>query len=168
MQSHERCSVVEVMGRHAGFLALYVGLAVGATAVLIPEVELDFERDVITPIQKARLAGSTHFMIVVAEGAGKATKIGAQIRDTLGIDPRVTILGHIQRGGSPTARDREMASRMGYTAVMAMAEGRFNSIVGTQNGYLVEIPIEEALQMEKHLQMDRYEVLEALQTNLPG
>ena len=168
MQSHERCSVVEVMGRHAGFLALYVGLAVGATAVLIPEVELDFERDVITPIRKARLSGSTHFMIVVAEGAGQATKIGAQIRDALGIDPRVTILGHIQRGGSPTARDREMASRMGYTAVMALAEGRFNQIVGTREGYLVEIPIEEALQMEKHLQMDRYQVLEALQTNVPG
>lgn len=168
MQSHERCSVVEVMGRHAGFLALYVGLAVGATAVLIPEVELDFERDVITPIRKARLAGNTHFMIVVAEGAGHATKIGAQIKDTLGIDPRVTILGHIQRGGSPTARDREMASRMGYTAVMALAEGRFNQIVGTREGYLVEIPIEEALKMEKHLQMDRYQVLEALQTNIPG
>ena len=168
MQSHERCSVVEVMGRHAGFLALYVGLAVGATAVLIPEVGLDFQRDVVAPIQKARLAGSTHFMIVVAEGAGKATEIGKQIHETLGIDPRVTILGHIQRGGSPTARDREMASRMGYTAVTALAEGRFNSIVGTREGYLVEIPIEEALQMEKHLQMDRYEVLEALQTKIPG
>ena len=167
MQSHERCSVVEVMGRHAGFLALYVGIAVGATAVLIPEVELDFQRDVVAPIQKARLSGSTHFMIVVAEGAGKATEIGAQIHETLGIDPRVTILGHIQRGGSPTARDREMASRMGYAAVTAMAEGRPGSIIGTQDGRLVEIPIEEALQMQKHLQMDRYEVLEALQNTGP-
>ena len=164
MQSHERCSVVEVMGRHAGFLALYVGLSVGATAVLIPEVGLDFQRDVVVPIQKARLNGNTHFMIVVAEGAGKATEIGKQIRDTLGIDPRVTILGHIQRGGSPTARDREIASRMGYAAVTAMAEGRFNMILGTHEGYLVEIPIEEALKMEKHLQMDRYQVLEALQS----
>ena len=164
MQSHERCSVVEVMGRHAGFLALYVGLSVGATAVLIPEVGLDFQRDVVVPIQKARLNGNTHFMIVVAEGAGKATEIGKQIRDTLGIDPRVTILGHIQRGGSPTARDREIASRMGYAAVTAMAEGRFNMILGTHAGYLVEIPIEEALKMEKHLQMDRYQVLEALQS----
>ena len=164
MQSHERCSVVEVMGREAGFLALYVGLSVGATAVLVPEVKFDFHRDVVIPIQKARLNGNTHFMIVVAEGVGKTTDIGRQIRDTLGIDPRVTILGHIQRGGSPTARDREIASRMGYTAVTALAEGRFNSIVGTQDGYLVEIPIEEALKMEKHLQMDRYEVLEALQS----
>ena len=167
MQSHERCSVVEVMGRHAGFLALYVGLSVGATAVLIPEVELDFQRDVVAPIQKARLNGSTHFMIVVAEGSGKATEIGAQIHETLGIDPRVTILGHIQRGGSPTARDREIACRMGYAAVTALAEGRGNSVICTQEGRLVEIPIEEALKMEKHLQMDRYEVLEALQTRMP-
>ena len=167
MQSHERCSVVEVMGRHAGFLALYVGLSVGATAVLIPEVELDFQRDVVAPIQKARLNGSTHFMIVVAEGSGKATEIGAQIHETLGIDPRVTILGHTQRGGSPTARDREIACRMGYAAVTALAEGRGNSVICTQEGRLVEIPIEEALKMEKHLQMDRYEVLEALQTRMP-
>ncbi len=166
MQSHERCSVVEVMGRHAGFLALYVGIAVGATAVLIPEVDLDFQRDVVAPIQRARLSGSTHFMIVVAEGSGKATDIGRQIRDELGIDPRVTILGHIQRGGAPTARDRETASRMGYAAVNALAEGRFNQIIGTRDGRLKEIPIEEALEMTKHLQMDRYEVLEALQNRV--
>ena len=163
MQSHERCSVVEVMGHRAGFLALYVGIAVGATAVLVPEVELDFQRDVIMPIQKARLAGNTHFMIVVAEGAGQATKIGAQIKESLGIDPRVTILGHIQRGGSPSARDREIASRMGYAAVEAIAANRLNCIIGTQEGFLVEIPIEEALEMTKHLQMDRYKVLETLQ-----
>lgn len=163
MQSHERCSVVEVMGRNAGFLALYVGIAVGATAVLIPEREFDFQRDVMEPIQQSRLVGNTHFMIVVAEGVGKATDIGRQIHDSLGIDPRVTILGHIQRGGSPSARDREIASRMGYAAVMALAEGRGNCIVGTRDGYLVDTPIEEALQMDKHLQMDRYEVLEVLQ-----
>ena len=162
MQSHERCSVVEVMGRHAGFLALYVGISVGATAVLVPEVEMDFQRDVVQRIQEARLSGSTHFMIVVAEGVGKATEIGKQIHDALGIDPRVTILGHIQRGGSPTARDRETASRMGYAAVKALSEGRVNRIIATNEGRLVEIPIEEALQMTKHLQMDRYEVLEAL------
>ena len=90
MQSHERCSVVEVMGRHAGHLALYVGLAVGATAVLIPERPVDFERDVIENIRRARLAGTTHYMIVVAEGAGKAFYIGEQIHEAIGIDPRVT------------------------------------------------------------------------------
>ena len=127
MQSHERCSVVEVMGRNAGFLALYVGIAAGATAVLVPERELDFQRDVIERIQNARLAGSTHFMIVVAEGVASALEIGRRIKEELGMDPRVTVLGHIQRGGSPTARDREMASRMGYTAVKAFSEGIFKN-----------------------------------------
>ena len=168
MQSHERCSVVEVMGRNAGYLALYVGISVGATAVLIPERELDFERDVMQPIQYARLAGSTHFMIVVAEGAGKAFYIATQIKEELGIDPRVTVLGHIQRGGAPSARDRETASRMGYQAVCALAEGRFNTIVGTRGGTIVETPIEEALKMVKYLQMDRYDVLTATQNHIPG
>ncbi|WP_297983348.1 ATP-dependent 6-phosphofructokinase, partial [uncultured Oscillibacter sp.] len=101
MQSHERCSVVEVMGRHAGYLALYVGIAVGATAVLIPEREVDFERDIAEKIRRARLAGTTHYMVVVAEGAGSAMEISGRIHQELGIDPRVTVLGHIQRGGSP-------------------------------------------------------------------
>ena len=163
MQSHERCSVVEVMGRNAGFLALYVGIAVGATAVLVPEQPLDFQRDVVKRIQDSRLAGNTHFMIVVAEGAGSAVEIGKQIHEAIGIEPRVTVLGHIQRGGSPSARDRETATRMGYHAVMAFHEGRPNCIVATQEGGIVEIPIEEALQRKKHLQMDRYRIMEVMQ-----
>ena len=162
MQSHERCSVVEVMGRNAGFLALYVGIAIGATAVLVPERELDFERDVVERIRNARLAGSTHFMIVVAEGAGSAVEIGKQIHEAIGIEPRVTVLGHIQRGGSPNARDRETATRMGYFAVKAFDEGRTNVIIGTRGGDIVETPIEEALEMKKHLQMERYTVLETM------
>lgn len=162
MQSHERCSVVEVMGRNAGFLALYVGIAVGATAVLVPERPLDFDRDVVEVIQNARLAGNTHFMIVVAEGVGSAVDIGRRIHEAVGLEPRVTVLGHIQRGGSPSARDRETATRMGYYAVKAFAEGRGNCIIGTQEGDIREIPIEEALQMQKHLQMYRYEVLETM------
>ena len=149
MQSHERCSVVEVMGRHAGYLALYVGIAVGATAVLIPEREVDFQEDVVEKIRRARLAGSTHYMVVVAEGAGSAFEIGKRIHDEVGIDPRVTVLGHIQRGGSPTARDRETASRMGYEAVLT----------------IVDLDMEEALAMTKQFQMDRYQVLEALTNN---
>ena len=163
MQSHERCSVVEVMGRNAGFLALYVGIAVGATAVLVPERELDFQRDVVERIRESRLAGNTHFMIVVAEGVGSAVDIGHQIQEALGLDPRVTVLGHIQRGGAPNARDRETATRMGYYAVKAFAEGRGNCIIGTQEGDLVELPIEEALKMKKHLQKYRYEIMEAMQ-----
>ncbi|MBO4384926.1 MAG: 6-phosphofructokinase [Clostridia bacterium] len=163
MQAHERCSVVEVMGRNAGFLALYVGIAVGATAVLVPEQKLDFEKDVVEMIRRARLAGNTHFMIVVAEGVGSAVDIGNRIREALGIEPRVTVLGHIQRGGSPNARDRETATRMGYCAVNALYEGRGNSIIATQEGGIVEIPIEEALKMKKHLQMDRYRIMEVMQ-----
>ena len=163
MQSHERCSVVEVMGRNAGFLALYVGIAVGATAVLVPEHELDFQKDVVERIRDSRLAGNTHFMNVVAEGAGSAVEIGKQIHEALGMEPRVTVLGHIQRGGAPNARDRETATRMGYYAVNAFAEGRGNCIIATQEGGIVEIPIEEALEMKKHLQMDRYRIMEAMQ-----
>ena len=163
MQSHERCSVVEVMGRNAGFLALYVGISVGATAVLVPEHEVDFQKDVVERIQSSRLAGNTHFMIVVAEGAGSAVEFGKRIHEAIGIEPRVTVLGHIQRGGAPSVRDRETATRMGYYAVTALAEGRANCIIATQEGGIVEIPIEEALQMKKTLQMDRYRIMEIMQ-----
>ena len=119
-------------------------------------------------IRRARLAGRTHFMIIVAEGVeGGAYSIGKVIEEATALDTRVTVLGHIQRGGSPTARDRETASRMGYAAVKALAEGRMNCIVGTNEGHLVEIPIEKALNMTKHLQMERYEVLEAMHNQVP-
>ena len=161
-QSHERCSVVEVMGRHAGYLALYVGIAVGATAVLIPEREINFDRDIVEKIRRARLAGTTHYMIVVAEGAGSALEIGKRIHEEIGIDPRVTVLGHIQRGGSPSARDRETASRMGYEAVMALAEGRGNRVIATRDGRIIDLDMEEALSTTKTFEMDRYQILEAL------
>lgn len=164
MQSHERCSVVEVMGRRAGYLALYVGISVGATAVLIPERPVDFDRDVVEKIRQARLSGTTHYMVVVAEGAGSAVDIGKRIHEELGIDPRVTVLGHIQRGGSPTARDRETASRMGYEAVQSLAEGRGNRIICTQDGKVVDLDMEEALAMTKVFEMERYRVLEATTT----
>ena len=162
MQSHERCSVVEVMGRHAGYLALYVGIAVGATVVLIPEREINFDRDIVEKIRRARLAGTTHYMIVVAEGAGSAVDIAKRIHEEVGIDPRVTVLGHIQRGGSPSARDRETASRMGYEAVMALTREGGNRIIGTQDGRIVDMDMEEALQMTKVFDMERYQVLETL------
>ena len=165
MQSHERCSVVEVMGRHAGYLALYVGISVGATAVLIPERETDFDRDIVEKIRRARLSGTTHYMIVVAEGAGSAVEIGKRIHQEIGIDPRVTVLGHIQRGGSPSARDRETASRMGYEAVQALAQGRGNCVIATQDGRIVDLEMEHALQMKKAFDMERYQVLEALTNN---
>ena len=166
MQSHERCSVVEVMGRHAGYLALCVGMATGATCVLIPEHTLDFDKHVVEKIRRARLAGATHFMVVVAEGAGSAIEIGDRIHKELGLDPRITVLGHIQRGGNPSARDRETASRMGYAAVECLVNGRGNCIIATQNGLMVELEINEALSTTKTFYMERYAALEAL-TNRP-
>ena len=165
MQSHERCSVVEVMGRHAGYLALYVGIAVGATAVLIPERPVDFELDVVENIRRARLAGTTHYMVVVAEGAGSVYDFATKIKDSLGIDPRVTVLGHIQRGGAPSARDRETASRMGYLAVQTLASGTGNRIIASVDGRITDLDMEEALAMTKQFQMERYDVLEALTNN---
>ncbi|MBR4435985.1 MAG: 6-phosphofructokinase [Clostridia bacterium] len=163
MRSHERCSVVEVMGRNAGYLALYVGIAAGATAVLVPEHKYDFQKDIVERIQDSRLAGNSHFMIVVAEGAGSAVEIGNRIKEALGIEPRVTVLGHIQRGGSPSARDRETATRMGYYAVRALHEGRFNVIIATREGGIVAMPMDEAMKMKKHLQMERYRIMETMQ-----
>ena len=162
MQSHERCSVVEVMGRNAGYLAMYVGLAVGATAVLVPEIEIDFERDVIEKIRQARFNGFTHYMIVVAEGAGSANEIARKIKDAIDLDPRVTVLGHIQRGGSPNARDRVAATKMGYLAVELLLQGKSNRIVCTRDGEFVDIDIDEPLAMKKHMQKMEVNVLSAM------
>lgn len=162
MQSHERCSVVEVMGRNAGFLAMYVGLAVGATAVLVPEKEIDFEKDVIEKLRQARLHGFTHYMIVVAEGAGLATKIAQQIRDSIDLDPRVTVLGHIQRGGAPTGRDRVNATKMGYLAVELLLAGKTNRIVCTNNGSFNDVDIDEGLAMQKSIQQMEVDLLAAM------
>ncbi len=161
MQSHERCSVVEVMGRHAGYLAMYVGLATGATAVLVPEKPIDFDRDVVEVIRRARISGVTHYMIVVAEGAGSAFEIAQRIREATGLDPRVTVLGHVQRGGTPTARDRVTATRMGFAAVEALAAGQTNRIICVQNGKVSNIDLEEGLRMKKAITED-FRVLEAM------
>lgn len=162
MQSHERCSVVEVMGRNAGYLAMYVGLATGATAVLVPEDPVDFEKDVVEKIRRARLNGFTHYMLVVAEGAAKATEVAKELEARLDMNPRVTILGHIQRGGSPTARDRVNATKMGYVAVELLLEGKTNRIVCSKNGHLTDIDINEGLTMTKKLQQIEMNVLETM------
>ena len=162
MQSHERCSVVEVMGRNAGYLAMYVGLAVGATAVLVPEKPIDFEKDVVEKIRQARFNGFTHYMIVVAEGAGSASEIAAKIKDAIDLDPRVTVLGHIQRGGDPTGRDRVNATKMGYMAVELLRQGKSNRIVCAKNGAFGDIPVDEGLAMNKCIQQIEIDVLAAM------
>lgn len=172
MQSHERCSVVEVMGHRAGNLAQYVGIATGATAVLVPEHPWDFEKDVAERVRAARLNGRTHFMIIVAEGAfnddeimknpGSAVKVAEMIREELGIDPRVTVLGHIQRGGSPNARDRVTATRMGYWAVECLAAGKTNRVVCHQNGTICDMDMDEALAVPHTLNASEDLVLQAM------
>ena len=162
MQSHERCSVVEVMGRSAGHLALYVGLAVGATAVLVPESDQDFDTEVIEKIRNARLNGFTHYMVVVAEGAGSAFQVAERINEETALEPRVTVLGHIQRGGNPTARDRVTATRMGYRAVDILAGGGTNRIVCLRNGTMCDMDIDEALAMQKGIDKEEFTVLEAM------
>ena len=162
MQSHERCSVVEVMGRNAGYLAMYVGLATGATAVLVPEEPIDFDRDIVEKIRSARLNGFTHYMLVVAEGAAKATDVASEIETRLDMKPRVTILGHIQRGGSPSARDRVNATKMGYVAVELLLEGKTNRIVCSKNGGLKDVDLNKGLTMTKKIQQIEMNVLEAM------
>ena len=162
MQAHERCSVVEVMGRNAGYLAMYVGLAVGATAVLIPEKPVDFEKDVIEKIRQARFRGFTHYMIVVAEGAGNAQDIANRIYEAIDMEPRVTVLGHIQRGGSPTGRDRVNATKMGYLAVELLRNGKNNRIVCTRDGHFIDVDIEEALNSRKSMQQMEMDVMTAM------
>ena len=154
MQAHERCSIVEVMGRHAGHLAIYVGIACGAAVVMIPEKKADFEKDVIDTLRKNRIAGRNHFLVIVAEGVGKADDIANRIKQETGIDTRVSVLGHIQRGGSPTARDRVTASRMGRKAVELILEGKTNRVVSFVNSELVDYDINEALEMKKPVQED--------------
>lgn len=162
MQSHERCSIVEVMGRNAGYLAMYVGLAVGATAVLVPEKPIDFEADVIEKIRQARLNGFTHYMIVLAEGAGSAADMAAKIKSAIDLDPRVTVLGHIQRGGCPTGRDRVNATKMGYMAVELLLQGCTNRIICTHDGKFTDVDIQEGLAMDKSIQQIEVDVLAAM------
>ncbi|MCX7614623.1 MAG: 6-phosphofructokinase [Clostridiales bacterium] len=151
MQSHERCSVVEVMGARAGHLALYVGIASGATAVLTPETPVDFETDVFEKIRRGRISGRNHHIIIVAEGFGKVNEIADCIHHETGLETRVTILGHVQRGGSPTARDRVAATTMGCLAVDLIYQGKTNRVVCMRNGIICDLDITEALNMKKEL-----------------
>ncbi len=156
-QSHDRCSVVEVMGRRCGDLALNTGIAVGATSVLVPEIKYDLENDVIKRIRFTQMTGKKHFIIVVAEGVGGVDKIAKEVEQRTGIESRATVLGHVQRGGSPTLRDRIVASTMGAHAVKLLSEGKSARVVAMQNGRIVDFDITEALEMKKEFDLDLYE-----------
>ena len=147
--SHERCSVIEVMGRAAGYIALNVGIACGAEVVMIPEVKADFEQDVLKILLLGRNRGKSHYIVIVAEGTGDAAEIAHKIEAVTGIEARATILGHLQRGGSPSVRDRQMASMMGLHAIECIHDGRLNRIIAFRTGKIVDLDIEEALSMTR-------------------
>jgi len=157
-ESHDRCTVVEVMGRGAGYLALEAGIAVGATSIIVPEVEYDIERDVIARIREFQKTGKKHFIVIVAEGVGGTAEIAKKIEAETGVESRATILGHVQRGGSPTARDRIMASQMGSRAVDLLTQGIGNRVVGIKDNKIVDFDIFEALKMSKTIDMKDYEL----------
>ncbi len=156
--SHERCSVVEVMGRHAGYIALNVSISGGAEALLLPEMEHDIERDVIKQIIEGRNRGKKHYIVIVAEGVGGAVQIAKAIEQKTGVEARATILGYIQRGGTPTVRDRVIASMMGARAADLIKEGKYNRIVAYKDGQVTDFAIEEALKMKKGIDQDLVEL----------
>ena len=159
--SHERCSIIEVMGRDAGYLALWCGIANGAERILMPE-EHDFdEQEIIDDILKNKKRGKKNYIIINAEGIGDSINMAKRIEAT-GIETRATILGHMQRGGSPTCKDRVYASIMGSMAVDLLCQGKTNRVVGYKNGEYVDYDIEEALAMKKTVSEYQYEVAKTL------
>lgn len=157
-QSHDRCSVVEVMGRRCGDIALQTGIACGATAILVPEKPVDLDKMVIEKIINTKATGKRHFIVVVAEGVGGTDEIAKYIEEKTGIEARSTILGHVQRGGSPTLRDRVVASAMGHHAVELLSQGIGDRVVAMQNGKIVDLDITEALNMKRVFDEELYNI----------
>ena len=143
--SHERCSVVEVMGRESGYIALGVGVASGAEVLLVPEKEFDFNDDIVLTLIKDRNAGKQHYIVVMAEGVGLASDMAKRIEERTGIETRSTQLGYLQRGGAPSYRDRWISSLMGVRAVQAILDGRLNRMIIHKNGDCHDIDLEQAL-----------------------
>ncbi|MBQ2798247.1 MAG: 6-phosphofructokinase [Ruminiclostridium sp.] len=156
-QSHDRCSVVEVMGRNAGYIALNAGIAVGATYIITKEEPFTMN-DVIQKILAGKKNGKHHFIVVVAEGIGNSEQIAKEIEQETGIESRATILGHVQRGGSPTLRDRVAASQLGHYAVELLEKGIGNRVVGFKDNQVVDYDIQEALKMKKQFEHKLYEI----------
>lgn len=149
--SHERCSIIEVMGRDAGYIALWCGLANGAEQVLIPEKYDYDEQKIVNNIIANRKRGKKHYIIINAEGIGHSTSLARRIEAATGMETRATILGHMQRGGSPTCKDRVYASTMGAMAVDLLCEGKSNRVVGYKDGKFVDFDVDEALAMKKNI-----------------
>ena len=157
-ESHDRCAVVEVMGRGAGYLVLNAGIACGATSILMPEVPYDFERDVIERMKRTQRSNKVHFVIMVSEAIGGVDEMAKRIQKETGVESRATVLGHVQRGGSPTAADRILGSQMGYHAVQLLKDGIGNRVVATQKGDILDFDIFEALNMSKDIDLGLYKM----------
>ena len=160
--SHERCSVIEVMGRDAGYLALWCGIANGAEKILMPEEKDYDEKALIKDILENKKRGKKNYIIINAEGVGDSINMAKRIEDATGIETRATILGHMQRGGSPTCKDRVYASTMGAMAVDLLCQGKTNRVVGYKNGQFTDFDIEEALAMKKTIPAYQYDVAKTL------
>lgn len=165
-QSHDRCSVVEVMGRHAGYLALHTGIACGASSILVPEIEFDIQKDIIDRIIKEKADKKQHFIIIVAEGVGLdrneqrpyVERLAEIIQNSTGIESRHTILGHVQRGGSPTVRDRVLATSMGNYAANLLNDNIGNRVVVIKDDKITDYDINEALEMKKEFPRNLYDM----------
>lgn len=156
-QSHDRCSVVEVMGRNAGYIAVNAGIACGATEIITQEMPYDLD-NIAKKMLETRKSGKQHFIIMVSEGIGNSSEIAHILQEKTGIEARATILGHVQRGGSPTVRDRVTASQMGHYAVELLAQGIGNRVVAMQNNSITDFDIQEALSMKKPFEEDLYNI----------
>ena len=160
--SHERCSIIEVMGRNAGYLAMWCGIANGAEKILMPEEKDYDEKALIKDILENKKRGKKNYIIINAEGVGDSINMAKRIEDATGIETRATILGHMQRGGSPTCKDRVYASTMGAMAVDLLCQGKTNRVVGYKNGQFIDFDIEEALAMKKTIPAYQYDVAKTL------
>ncbi len=160
--SHERCSIVEVMGRDAGYLALWCGIANGAEAILLPEQHEYDEQAIVDSVIENRKKGKKHYIIINAEGVGDSINMAKRIEEATELETRATILGHLQRGGSPTVKDRVYASIMGAKAVELIAEGKKNRVVGYQHGEYIDFDINDALKMHKEIPEFHIEVANTL------
>lgn len=159
--SHEKATIIEVMGRNCGDIALYAGLACGAESILVPEEPFDIDQ-VCEKIIQGKQRGKLHNIIMLAEGAGHAFELQKQILDITGIDARITVLGFIQRGGDPTAFDRILASRMGGKAVEVLLNGKTSRAIGIRNNDIIDVAIEEALAHEKNRKSELYNLSQIL------
>ncbi len=158
VESHSRCIVVEVMGNKCGDLTLNAGIAVGATAIVIPEIKSDIEKHVIERIRRTQTTDKKHFIVMVAEGIGGVEELARKIEKECEVESRAVILGHVQRGGSPTVRDRVAASKMGYKAVQLLMDGIGNRVVVQKDDHIVDYDIYEALCMERKVNDELYKI----------